>query len=188
MPGDARLHTYVGEGTVAIVPVELRWRRIVAGGIAIVVDARRLAFLLQLLRVSDKASHEQIGSAIVVEIEPYGGRVKPGRLQSRSPRDIFKGSIAPIPVKHVVAVVGHQQVDKPVAVVIRRGRADPEVTGIGDARPFGDVGKRAIAIIAVQGGAQRFRGLKKIAGAAVRKEQIHPAVVVVIENRDTRSD
>ncbi len=46
---------------------------------------------------------------------------------------------------------------------------------------FGDIGECAVAIVLVQRIANGFGRLAEIAGAAVDQEDIHPAVVVIIE-------
>ncbi len=77
-------------------------------------------------------------------------------------------------------VGGDQHVRPAVVVVVPYGDAHSKI-GPGHAGLLGDVGECAIAVVLVEGVAHRLGRLPKIAGTAVHQEDIHPAIVVVVE-------
>ena len=99
---------------------------------------------------------------------------------------VAEGSVVIVLVQDAAPVSGHQHVRPAVVVVIPNGDAHAEIRP-GHAGLFRDVGKRAVAVVLVQGIAQRLGWLVKIAGAAVHQKDIHPAVVVVIQKGAARA-
>ena len=83
-------------------------------------------------------------------------------------------------VEKAFAVGGHKQVDVAVVVVITSGDAHAESTA-GNAGFFRHVGEGAVVVVAIQGVAKRFLGLEEIGRPAVDQEDVHPAVVIVVE-------
>ena len=134
--------------------------------------------------VIDETADEQIEPAVVVEIEPdgAGGPVilenfgaQPGVLAH-----VGEGAVAVVAVEDGAAVGGDEQIGEAVVIVIAHGHAHAEGAS-GDAGFFCDVGEGAVAIVFVKRVADGARGLEEIARTAVHQVDVHPAVVVVIE-------
>ena len=90
-------------------------------------------------------------------------------------------------VEKAFAVGGHKQVDVAVVVVITSGDAHAESTA-GNAGFFRHVGEGAVVVVAIQGVAKRFLGLEEIGRPAVHQVDVHPAVVVVVEEGTARAE
>ncbi len=110
--------------------------------------------------------------------------------------------LEPLPAQVVeqqvrAVVVGHEDIDKAVAVVIRNGHAHAAAEVLRDSRLGRDVRERAVAVVAVervrerlvvfriavgaQLAGQAYRVLVHFPLAVVRDEQIEQAVVVVVQ-------
>ena len=61
--------------------------------------------------------------------------------------------------------------------------AHAELRAARDARLLGDVGERAVAVVLVERVLERRLRLVEVGRAAVDQEDVHPAVVVVVEER-----
>ena len=99
---------------------------------------------------------------------------------------VAERSVVIVLVKDAAPVSGHQHVRPAVVVVVPYGDAHAEI-GPGHSGLFRDVGKCSIAVVLVQGIAHRLGWLPKVAGATIHQEDIHPAVVVIIQKGAARA-
>ena len=106
--------------------------------------------------------------------------------EARLLADVGEGAVAVVVIENRPAVGGDEEVGKAVVVVVADGHAHAEGPA-GDAGLLGDVGERAVAIVLVERVADRLLGLVEIARAAVDQVDVHPAVVVVVEEGAARS-
>jgi len=75
---------------------------------------------------------------------------------------------------------------KPVCIVIANGY--PLAISPAPTPAFSvDIGETSVAIVPVKSVAQRWRGVVEIALAAIDQIDVHPAIVVVVEERAPRS-
>ena len=108
----------------------------------------RTTRFVQGLREIDKLADKQVEPPIVVIIEPHCAR-RPSR--SRNPgslRDISESAIAIVVIQNASAILRNVQVGKAIAIVVanRYTLAEPTACDSGFLR---DIGKRAIAVIAI---------------------------------------
>ena len=132
---------------------------------------------------------EDVEPAVVVVVEEGGARLErvARHRDARPGGDVGEAPVAVVVVEHVVAVVGHQDVHVAVVVVVPDRdalrvaldprAAQPRLEGHVDEAPLADVAEEA-----VEGGRVRAHVLGR--GRAVEEEQVHPAVVVVVERGD----
>jgi len=89
-------------------------------------------------------------------------------------------------VKHALAEAGDKDVFIAIPIVV--GDRDPLAVNVsGKSGLLGDVGVGAITVVAIEHGMQRNFRLVETAGAGIYQQNIHPSVVVVIEDRDPGS-
>ena len=137
-------------------------------------------------RELDEAAEEQIEPAVVVVVEPDRARRPAGRGDARLLGDVGERAVAVVVVQRAAAVRGDEDVGVAVVVVVGDGAAHAELRAAGDAGLVGDVGERAVAVVLVERVLERRLRLVEVAGAAVDHEDVDPAVVVVVEERDAR--
>jgi hypothetical protein len=93
-------------------------------------------------------------------------------------RNIGKGAVSIVVIKLVLAVVGEEQVFEPVVVVVTDAHPDCPA-GIPQARFFRYILECAIAIIFEE--PVGCAGRHGFQGSAAKNENVHPAIVVVVE-------
>src|SRR5262249_53138430 len=93
---------------------------------------------------------------------------------------VSEGAIAIVPVKNAAAVLRNIEIGKPIKVVIGHSNAH-SVASAWHASLLRYVGKRAIAIVTIQRVAKRGLWVEEIAAAAIDQIDVHPAVIVVVE-------
>src|SRR5713101_6624661 len=159
----------IREGSVAIVVIQN------PGLLEIAAEMLAIHF-----RVDVAVRQEQIGPAVVVEIEKRDAPAKVLRVEpeSRGKGFIVEGAVAIVAVERggIVREISFEQIEFAVTVIVGNGRAHagllaPVVveSGAGD---DGNVGERAVVIVVV-----------KNAGRAVAGDiNVRPAVVVVIKS------
>src|SRR6266566_865695 len=159
----------IGEGSVAIVVIQN------PGLLEIAAEMLAIDF-----RVDVAVRQEQIGPAVVVEIEKRDAPAKVLRVEpeSRGEGFVVEGAVAIVVVERggIVGEIGFEQTEFAVTVVVGNGRAHagllaPVVveSGAGD---DGNVGERAVVIVVV----------KNAGGAVAGDINVRPAVVVVIKS------
>ena len=129
---------------------------------------------------------EEVEPAVVVVVEEGRARLQgvPRHRDARPGGDVGEVAVALVVVEHVVAVVRHQDVHEAVVVVVAHGdalrvaldprAAQPRLGGHVDETPAARVAEEA-----VEAGRVRAHVLGR--GRPVQEEQVHPAVVVVVE-------
>src|SRR5262249_52753548 len=155
---------------------------------AIVMAAELVVAAGELARVIDEAADEQVQATVVVVIEPHGARSPARQAQTGFRGHISECAVAVVVIKNATTVGGDEEVGVTVVVVIAHGYAHPEGGPGADAGFLGDIGERAVAIVLVERVTKWFRGLEEIRRAAVYQVQIHPSVVVVVEERATGAE
>ena len=134
----------------------------------------------------DVSRDEQIELSVVVVVEPDGAGRPAGRREARLLRDIGERAVAVVAVQTRTAARSDEDVREPVVVVVPDGNAHPERSSP-DAGPLGDVRERAVAVVLVERVFERLLRSIEVAGAAVDEVDVHPPVVVVIEERAARA-
>ncbi len=180
------------EEAAVVMPEPGRSGNIAERSVAVVVikNARLFVAAAQMLAVDfgiDVPVHQnQIGPAIVVEVEEHGSPAQILRVQaqSRGRGRIGKGAVAVVAVQRrsIVGEIGFENVEMAVAVVVGDGRAHAcllaPVFVEGGARGDGDVGEGSIMIVAVEN-----------AGRAVAGDvNIGPAIFIEIERGDAEGE
>ena len=129
---------------------------------------------------------EKVQQAVTIAFdEGASGGVANARLQEAGLLcHVSEGAVAVVAVKAVLAVVGDEKVVEAIVVVI----ADADAHGparIGKPGFLGDVGEGAIAVVFVQ--AIAGSGRNTVQATAGEQEDIHPAIVVVVDEGATRA-
>src|ERR1051325_3844269 len=116
----------------------------------------------------------------MVVIEP-GRAGRPPRPSRAGPsRHIRESPVALVAIKDIAPVARHIQVLPTIAVIIPGGHAHPE-SSASDPGLLRHVRKSAVVIITIERVPERFRGRIKIRWATVDEVDVHPPVVVIIE-------
>jgi hypothetical protein len=120
----------------------------------------------------------EMAVAVVVEKCASGAKAIASVQQAGFGRHIGKCAVAVVAVEAVVAVVGEEQVLEAVVVVVADADAHSPA-GIGESGFGGHIGKRAVAVVVIEpvAGARR----SAFERTAAEQEDVHPAVVVVVE-------
>ena len=184
-PSDVGAGAHVGEGAIAVVPVQHARRRLedardaVEALTELVVAAEDVAGERKL----HEAAQEQIELAVVVVVEPHRARRPSWRRQAGLVGDVREGAVAVVAIQRAAPVRGDENVGVAVVVVVGHRTAHAELFAAADAGRVGDVREGAIAVVAIQRVLQRRGRLVEVAGAAVHHENVDPAVVVEVEKR-----
>ena len=176
----------LGERSVAVVVIEEARRRLEDARDAVETLAELVVAAEHVVRQRelDEAAQHQVEPAVVVVVEPDGARRPAGRGDTGFVGDVGEGAVAVVLVERAAPVGGDQDVWVAVVVVVGNGAAHPELAAAGDAGLVGDVGEGAVAVVLVERVLQRRLRLVEVARAAVDHEDVDPAVVVVVEERD----
>src|SRR6266851_833243 len=140
--------------------------------------------VLRFIKVH-KSANEQVELSIVVIVEPDGAggpavHCNPGFL-----RNIGKCAVTIVVIKDASAVLAEEQVWITVAVVVA-GCGAHSVAAARDTRLFRDICKGSVSIVSIESVAKRRVGFVEITPAAVDQIDVHPAVIVIIQERATR--
>ena len=126
---------------------------------------------------------KEVEAAVTVEIEEGGAGVPPGLMvkEAARARDVRERPVAVVVVKHVLAVIGDEQIEKAVVIVV--ARAHPLTPPMFDEAGLGcNVRKGTIAIVLVEM-IGRLLAAREVDGApAVDDEDVRPFVIVVVED------
>src|SRR5207245_1828687 len=89
-------------------------------------------------------------------------------------------AVAVVVVKDAATVLREIEVGKAIAIIVpyRCPHAVPTTSNLGF---FGDVGKGSVSIVVIQCVFQRWIRVEKIAAAAVHQIDVHPAIIVIIQ-------
>ena len=89
-------------------------------------------------------------------------------------------------IKNVSTILRYVEVRESVAIVVAN-RNPLSIAASGHVCLFRHISKRSIAVIAKERIAQWWGGIKEVALSAVHEINIHPTIVVVIEECATRA-
>ena len=95
-------------------------------------------------------------------------------------------SVAVVVIKDVLSVVGDIEIFPTVVVVIADANALAPA-GVGKSGLLRDIGESAVVIVVIEMARGRFSRSGRVKAGAVDDENVGPAVVVVVEDGDTRS-
>ena len=155
---------------------------------AIVSAAGLTAAAANALVVCDVVHGEKVQLAVIVVVEPDGAHKPSGEAGSGFFGHIGKGAVAIVVIKRIAAVRGDVNVGPAIAVVIADGNTHAERLGVSDPSLFGDVGESAVVVVVVERVPQRLLWREEVGRAAVDDKDVHPAVVVVVEEGASRAD
>src|SRR5262249_19033381 len=115
-------------------------------------------------------------------VEPDGAR-SPSRSGNTGLLGyVGKSTVAVVAVEDALAILRDVEIGETVAVVVAHGNALP-ISASGDAGLLGHVRESTVAIVVVKRVTERrIRGVE-VAGAAVDEVEVHPAIVIVVEER-----
>src|SRR3977135_3862509 len=139
-------------------------------------------FLLRA--IINKTADEEVKTAIIVEVEPYPAGGPAGRSKAGFLGHVCERAVAIVLVENAATIGCDEDIRPPVVVVVTDGNAHSESSAC-HARSFGHIGERAVAIVLVKCIADRLSGGPEIAQPAVHQVDIHPAVIVVVEESTT---
>jgi hypothetical protein len=178
----------IGKSTVAVVVIEEA-----AGGLeharnAIILAAQLVVAAREVMLgpVIDEAAHEQIQAPVVIVVEPDRAGGPSGGRQAGLFGDVGELSVAVIVIQDRAAVRGDKQVGKTVVVIVAHGYAHAE-SAAGYAGFFGHIGEGSVTVVLVKRVADGLLGLVEIGRAAIHQIDIHPSVVVVIQECNARA-
>ena len=128
---------------------------------------------------------EEVGLAVVRDVEVHEAvvvEVAPGRtlgeghaIDPRPLRDVLEGAVAPVSEEgRRRLLVGHEQVEPSVVVVVGKGRGMRAVDGAGETCGLGHVGEGVVGVLVEQGVADRELP------APAHHEKVEATVVVVV--------
>src|SRR5215831_6383585 len=92
-----------------------------------------------------------------------------------------------IVIKDALTISGDENVGPAIVVVITDRDSHPE-GGSADSGLLGDVREGSVAIVFVEGVADRLGGLPEVARAAVHEKDVHPSIVIEIQERTPRAE
>src|SRR5580692_9363885 len=98
--------------------------------------------------------------------------------------DVGEGAVAIVVVQDIFSVVGDVEIFEAVVIVVADTHA-LSPTGVQKAGFLGDVGKGAVVIVVVEVAGLLVGAGKRIESGAIDDENVGPAVIVIIKNRDT---
>ena len=100
---------------------------------------------------------------------------------------IGESAVVIVLVENALAVRGYEEVRPAVTVIVRDSHAHSEISSA-DTSFLRYVSEGAVAIVVVERAAHGLRRFPKVAGAAIDKIDIHPAVIIVVKEGAARSE
>ena len=137
-------------------------------------------------REIDEAAQKQIELAIVVVVEPDRARGPARGLEPGPLGDVGERTVAVVVIQRALAVRRHEQIGIAVIVVVADCSAHTEGAAR-HARLLRDVSERSVSIVLVERVSQRRLRREEVGGTRVHQVDVHPAVVVEIKERASRS-
>src|SRR5436190_730421 len=129
-----------------------------------------------------------IEPAILVIVEPTGTGGPSTLIRDCSlGRYVRKISPSIVVVKNGTAVTGHVHIRKSVIVEVPDCHALSIVAFTTYARFSGDISKSSIAIVVIKRAAQRLGRLVDVGGRRLHEEQIHQAILIVVQPGHARA-
>src|ERR1700722_3433795 len=134
-----------------------------------------------LIGVVGKFTDKQVQLAIVVVIEPKRAASPLRGLDAARRGHIGKGTVSVVVIENRLADAGDEDVQIPVMVIVGDSDAHAKKGGI-DPGLLRYVAEGAVMIVAVKSKWEGGLRVEKGGGTGVDQENVHPAVIVVIEN------
>ena len=190
---DGRLRRHVGERAVAVVAIQDIRNRIEVVRVAVRPVAGLLlpAITVLLEAPVEVAGDEQVELPVVVVIEEARACAPATALDACAIRHVGKRSVAHVPVQGVAAEIGHIDILQAVVVVVTHGRAHPVLILRRSAHAgfLSHIDEGAGAGLPIQAVPEcRVRFVRQfsldhlvVELRAVRKEDVQPAVVVIVQ-------
>ncbi len=175
----------VRERPVAVVAIEEVSDRGVEARMTVVAPPRDgvAAEVVLLDGVVEVPRDEEIQEPVPVEVRERGGGGPAGAGDARLRRHVGEGPVAVVAVEDVASEVRDEEVREAVVVVV--GRHGPHPVGrVLQAGLRGHVGEGPVAVVAVEA-VLRARAAVGRERAGLHDVEVHPAVVVVVEPRQT---
>src|SRR5262249_17340699 len=143
----------------------------------------RLAVHVEL----DVARHEQVEAPVVVVVPPGGSGGPAAQGHAGFFGDVGEGAVVGVAGKPGLAGIRHVQV-RPAVVVEIPDRYGEAPALVGHSRLFGDVRESAVVVVAQEHGARSgLLALEGCEGRTVHQVDVQPAVVVEVQQRDSRT-
>src|SRR4051794_5044478 len=134
----------------------------------------------------NKTADKEIEFAVPVVVKPDGSGSPPRCSDSSFGGYIRESAVAIIVVQNAAAILRDVEVRNAIAIIVTNGHAHSVAT-TRDARLFSDVGESSVAIIVIQCIAQRACWGIEVTWAAIDQVNVHPSVVVIIEESAARA-
>src|ERR1700719_1350408 len=184
MVSNSRRFRNVGKGAISIVAEQPTGHRLVdlrnaIVMLSVVMNAARLVFLLA---ETHKLPNEQIQQPIIVIVKPHRTGSPSGCGDASLHGYVGECAVSIVVIQNAAPVLRHIEIGESVAIIVADGNT-LTVSARGYASLFGDVRESAVAVVSIQSVPQWRIGRVKIALAAVDEIDVHPAVVVVIQER-----
>src|SRR5215475_205239 len=179
---DPRSAADIIECAVSIVAVENVGHPVV--NVRMTIDARisgkRTEFVVIHAEV-DVVRHEEVNVPVIIDVAKCATRAPELRPDAGFLGDVGKRTVSIVVIQLVSAKAGDVEICPAIVVVIGRTRSHAEA-GHTNTGLRGHIGERTVLIIAVQTmpGSRRFLLVGE--GTTIHKENIRPAIVVVIED------
>lgn len=132
-----------------------------------------------------EAADEKVEAPVVVVVKPDSAGGPSWRCHTRFVRHVRKSVVAVVVIEDAAPVLRYVEVWEPVAVVIAGSQAHAIATTWRSGF-FRYICECAVAIVSVQGISKGWIGIKEVAFAAVHEVNIHPTVVVVVDEGAAR--
>src|SRR5712664_1923829 len=123
--------------------------------------------------------------AIVIDKGASGSPSLAGTSHAGFVAYIGKRAVAVVAIQNILAVIGDVEVDPAVIVVVTHTNALAP-SGVGQPRLFRDVAEGAVMIVAIQMVRRSFSRGESLEFGPIDDENVRPAIVVVVENRNAR--
>src|SRR5258708_29062709 len=122
-------------------------------------------------------------SVIVVVAKGSAGAPTPKIANARLGSDVGESSIPVVPVQHRAIEISNVEVFVAIVVVVACCGAESPAAMV-DSRFRRDVGERAVVIVAIELAGVTLARFHIFECGSVHQEDVHPAVIVVVEDRD----
>src|SRR5688572_19367185 len=129
---------------------------------------------------------EEVEKTVPIDVGEGAARAPERRSRAARLRDLREAPLAEVPIERVGTVVGDVEIDGAVVVVVA-GAGPHAVLAMADAGLGRHVLELSIPAIAEQPVPGGGRHLRAGDGAAVHEKDVHPAVVIEIDEQPARS-
>ena len=130
----------------------------------------------------DVVRHDQIKPAVFVVVKPSRAS-GPSALVGDSGfrRNVSESAVPVVVIQNGAAIASHIQIGISIIVEVSDRHALTVVAFAANAGFIGDIGERSVAVIVVERAAQGMRRLINIGGGGLDEEEIHQAILIVVD-------